>query len=401
MHPQQPRFDYRWRGVNAHGLPLEGIIRAQNKNIATILLYQQGIIVQHLKRTRHSYPKTSRKKITISFFKQLAVLLKANLILMHALETLKQTHHLPEFQTIISEIQDTLRKGLSFSKALAQYPHYFTPLMCQLIAIGEQACQFDLIILKIARYEEKQLSLIRKLYTALAYPVCIATITCCLLISLCIFVLPQFLNFYHTFQVELPQITRYFVAQAKFIQSYGILCICIIFFLMICLRLCYKKYYFLKKYFDYYLLRVPYLGSYLSRLFITRISDTLHLSLSGGLPLPESLYLLTTIISHTTYQEAIQRIHKAVQEGVSLHQAMRLTQAFPIEFLEMVAIGEESGKLIQIFSEITQHFENMTHHQTLLCCKLLEPLMMVILGLITGGFLLALYLPIFQLGAAF
>lgn len=393
------RFRFYWRGVNSQGEPTEGYIEANNKNIAAILLSRQGIVTHQLKRLKHEQRKTSKKKMIVSFFKQLAALLKANLPLMHALETLKRTQQ-PFLRQLIEHIQQHLQKGLPFSQALQQYPQYFTPLMCGLIAIGEQACQFDAIIFKLADHEEKQLQTQRQFYLSLSYPALVALVSLSLMIGLCVFVLPQFLSFYQAFQVKLPKITEFFIDLTQFIKSYGITSIAGSLMTMIGLSMLYQYHQPSKKRFDTALLRLPYFGNYFSILVMARTSGTLSLTLRAGLPLLESLRLLNHMGQNTKYQEAFLKIHQGVREGLSLTQAMRLTHRFSEEFIEMVAIGEESGKLSSMFSEIANHFEEIIKQHSILWGKLLEPLTMIVLGIIMGLFLLALYLPIFQLGVA-
>lgn len=400
MFTPPPRFLFFWRATSPEGQPIEGYIEASSKNVASILLLRRGITPHQLKRSTRYPKKTNKKRLTVSFFKQLAVLLKANLPLIHALETLKMTQHHHGLKQLIEQIQQHLQKGLSFSNALEQYPRYFTPLMCQLIAIGEQASQFDATIFKLAYHEETQLQTQRQFYLALTYPALIVIISLSLIIGLCTFVLPQFLSFYHTFQVELPQITRAFITLTHWIKSYGMLSTTLALLVLFASSAFYRRHLLFKQYLDHRLLQIPYVGRYVSTLIMTRLASTLSLTLQAGLPLIDALKLLTSIAGNTEYEKALLKIYNAVREGTSLTQAMRLTQRFSPDFIEMVAIGEESGKLASMFSEIATHFEETIKRQTLLWNKLLEPLTMVILGAVMGLFLLALYLPIFQLGVA-
>ncbi len=400
MFKPTPRFQFYWRATSSEGQPIEGYIEASNKNVAFILLSRRGITPHQLKRFGRYQQKSNKKRLVVSFFKQLAVLLKANLSLMHALETLKKTQHHDGLKQLIEEIQQHLQKGLPFSKALEQYPRYFTPMMCQLIAIGEQASQFDITIFKLAHHEEKQLQTQRQFYLALTYPTLIVIISFSLIIALCTFVLPQFLSFYHTFQVELPQITRFFITLTNWIKSYGTLIIVLALLTLLTSSTFYRNHLLFKQYLDHRLLQLPYFGPYVSTLIMTRIASTLSLTLQAGLPLIDALKLLKSIAGNTQYERALLKIYDAVREGASLTQAMRLTQRFSPDFIEMVAIGEESGKLASMFSEIATHFEETITRHTLLWNKLLEPLTMIILGAVMGLFLLALYLPIFRLGVA-
>ncbi len=401
MLKNHARVQFYWRGINRDGQRVEGHIEAKNKSIATILLTQQEISVKHLKRSERYLRRVIRKKDIVAFLCQLATLLKANLPLMHALETMRLTQHHHTVRQLIESIQRDLQKGFSFSRALQQHPQYFTPVMCHLIAMGEYASHLDAIIFKLAYNQERRLQTQRQFYLALAYPLLITMVSLSLIIALCTFVLPQFLQFYQAFQVTLPKPTQYLITLIRWIKSYGAMSMSFMLLWLVTTGLLYQHYRPCKAYLDRLLLRLPILGALLSKLIMTRLTDTLSLSLSSGLPLIDALRLLPTIASNIQYEETFIKVSSLVREGVSLTKAMRLTHQFSPDVIEMIAIGEESGKLAHMFSEIATQLEETVSRHTLFWSKLLEPITVLFLGVSMGALLLALYLPIFQLGAVF
>lgn len=400
MQQSSQRVQFYWQGTNTKGQLVEGHIQASRKSIATLLLLRQGITPHRLKRLGGLLPHRIRKKDIIKLLRQIATLLKAKLPLMHALETVKlsQTHE--TLRILVENFQTNLQRGLSFSKTLQQYPQYFSNLMSDLVAIGEQTSQLDSTLLSIVDNEEKNLKTQRQFSLILLYPTFVAVSCISLTMALSFFVLPQLFSFYETFHVELPRLTRYLIIATNGIKSYGISITGVVSLIFFVIHQLYCRCLPYRRYIDKRMLTLPLFGSLLTKMILIRLTHTFSMGLSSGLPLLDTLKLVRTVAHNTQFEEVLMNMYASVREGISLTQSMRLTGQFSPDFLEMVAVGEESGQLSQIFKETTTHLEEELERQTLLWSKLLEPMMMMALGIIIGILLLTLYLPIFRLEVA-
>jgi len=393
---------FYWQGVNAQGQATEGEIYAPSKTVASVLISRQGILIKKIKRldpSNRSWHRTIKKREITTFFRQLATLLHANLPLTHALKTMQNAHHNHNMRQLIHHLIEALKEGFTFAQALQRHPKYFTTLFCNLISIAEQTSSLHITTTKIADTQEKLLKNQQQFILALTYPLLILFITIGLMIALCAFILPQFLHFYDSFQVSLPALTQILIKLSTGLQCYGLYGLMILLAIPLIIRTLYQHFKKLACYFDSLLLKIPLLGAYFEELIIIRISHTLNLSLSAGLPVTEALILVGTITNNKIYERMLMQIHTQVSAGRRLTDAMRSTQRFSTYFLEMIAIGEESGKLTYVLSQIVKQLEAANQNKTTVWSKLLEPTIMVILGLAMGALILALYLPIFQLGA--
>ncbi len=400
MRNSHQRIQFYWQGTNTKGQRVEGYIQANRKRVAHVLLELQGITPNRLQRLGGLFARNISKKEIATLLRQISTLLKANLSLIQALQTVKLNQNRPSLRLLVETLEISLQKGFSFAKALSEHPQYFSSLMIDLVSVGEQTSQLELTLMKIVHNEERNLKTKRQFSLMLLYPAFIAFTCISLTMTLSFFILPQLFSFYETFHVELPKMTTYFMHFSNGVKSYGLIVLMQISLLICALRISYQHHQPMREYIDKHVLRIPFLGQMLSKFILIRITGCLSMALSSGLPLLETLEMTKKIIHHTAFEKAVTSIHTAVREGVSLMQSMRSTQRFPADLLEMVAVAEESGQLAQIFSEITNHLEDALTQHTLLWSKLLEPLIMVILGSIIGILLLTLYLPIFQLEVA-
>ena len=391
---------YKWHGTNNNGKKIQGIIIATNRITAKINLYEQNINIKKITKQFFLIKsiKTQTKDIYL-FTKQLAILINSGIPLIKCLEILIYSQKNLTFKQIIDTIKYTIISGGSLAMAFKQHPQLFNKLFCNLIAIGEQTGTIDIILNKIITHQDKIIHINKKIKLALTYPIIILLLTILITSVLLIFIIPQFQLLFANLNTELPVATLFIIQVAQLLQKFWPLLI--IFYIICHYALIYGYKYSLKCQFilDFLILKIPVIGNLIRKTIISRIMSTLHITNEAGLPLLESLQATRNIVHNIFYNQAISNIYTDINTGQQLEQAFKNTLLFPHFVTQMIAIGEESGNLEQIFNKIALYYDEEIDTIVNTIHNLLNPIIITILGIIIGGLVIIMYLPIFTLGS--
>jgi type IV pilus assembly protein PilC len=393
-------YNYTWSGKDKSGKAVKGEIRAGGEHVVLATLRRQGIQVGSVKRvSRRGGSKITEKDITI-FTRQLAVMMKAGVPLLQAFDIVGKGHGNPAVGRLLLDIKTEVETGSSLAQAFRKYPAYFDPLFCNLVAAGEQAGILDNLLDRLASYKEKILAIKSKIKSALFYPVSIIVVAVVITAVIMIFVIPVFKDLFKGFGADLPAPTQFVMALSDFFVAYWYIIFGTIFGALVALRFFYKRSTAMQNGLDRLILRIPVFGDVIRKASIARWCRTLSTMFAAGVPLVESLDSVAGASGNYVYYEATKRIQSEVSTGTGLTVAMQNTNVFPSMVLQMTAIGEESGALDAMLSKVADFFEAEVDDAVEALSSLMEPIIMVVLGGLIGGLVVAMYLPIFKMGAA-
>ncbi|KTD21727.1 type II secretion system F family protein [Legionella londiniensis] len=395
--------NYQWEGINQSGEKLQGVIEAKSVAIAKNELRKQGIITRKIIKKRKKFFDRKNRKIKQAditvFSRQLATMIEAGIPLVQAFDIVAKGQSNERMKKLVEEIKKDVESGLTFAEALTKHPAYFNELFCNLVDAGEKSGSLDIMLDKVATYKEKIETIKKKIKKALTYPLAVIVIAFLVTAGLLIFVVPQFESLFEGFGADLPALTRGVISLSEFFQAYwyiifgaaGAGVYAFIYFRNHSPAFAHNI--------DRYLLRLPVVGSILQKAAIARFSRTLSITFAAGLPLVEALKSVSGATGNYLYAEATNKIRDEVSSGQQLQLAMERTQLFPNMVVQMVAIGEESGALEQMLTKVADFFEEEVDNAVDSLSSLLEPMIMAILGVLVGGLVVAMYLPIFKLGS--
>ncbi len=389
------RFD--WTGIAQNGVLLKGEIRAANDMRARVALRQRGITPIKLVRPWRRQPSLSRKTISL-ILRQLATLIHAGVPLLAAMELLAKSQDHATASQILLQMRTDLQMGASLAQAMQQHPEAFDTLTCTLVAAGEQSGLLDVMLERIANYHEKMQAIKGKIRSALAYPIAILGIAFTVSLLLLWLVVPAFEQSFSSFGAALPWPTQLMIDGSNILREYGLLTFGLVGIAGFTLYRQWQTNSSWKTKTDAWLLDLPMLGSLFQKAALARWSQTLASLLSAGIPLLDALGPAGATAGNHCFIGASRKIRLQLQQGGSLSTAMRQQTIFSALPIQMVAIGEESGALDEMLRKVADIYEREVNDLVSMLSSLLEPLMMVVMGLIIGGMVMAMYLPIFQLG---
>jgi type IV pilus assembly protein PilC len=388
---------YRWNGINTLGKKIHGEIEADNKQKALSQLKNQPLLFlkMHEKKTFFISKKISPLLI-VFFFRQLATLIGAGVPIVQSLILLNQMNPHVFFQKMIHTIKMDLESGKLLSVSLRQFS-YFDHTLCHLIHVGEQSGTLEIILNRIAHHKEYKMHLKKKVIQSLFYPAIILSVALIISIIMLTFVVPHFAELFKTMHGKLPSLTLAVIALSHFIQNeYYIIFLLNVFFILV---LKYARTLpFVKQKMDYFILTLPLVGMMISKILLAHFARYLAIALKAGIPIAQALKMITETMGNLFYEKIIIDLHAAVCKGQALNQALHKQVHFPILMTQMVKIGEESGTLEKMLEKIAEIYESDVEHLITQLANLLEPLIMIILGVLIGGIIIAMYLPIFKLG---
>lgn len=396
---------YRYKGYNAQGQHVSGELCCPSLQLAKIQLRRQGI---HLKKIQTIARLPHRRILNISsiksteihlFTRQLATLLKANIALSQALELICSGLQHQRMQQLLQKLKNQVEGGQRFSQALTQQKQYFDTLYVALIQIGEQSGSLDIMLDRIACYQEKTERLKQKIKKALWYPLLISCVALCVSFILILKVVPIFRELFTSFSAELPLFTQWILNLSSWLQTYCLYLLSLIMVILSITRYGYQHSPKLRLLLERHWLKLPIFGDLLSKSIIARYYRTLATTFAAGVPLLEALEYTAAVSNNTLYQNAVIKIRDDVARGQQLHVAMRSSQLFPHMAVQMVQIGEESGALTEMLDNIAERFETEVAHTVEGLSTLLEPCLLIFLSLIVGSLVVAMYLPIFKMGS--
>ena len=395
-----PKEDlYTWEGKDKTGKVVRGEIRATGDAMVQAMLRRQGIQVSKVKKHKMARGGRISDKDIALFTRQLATMMKSGVPLLQAFDIAMKGSGNAALSRLLNEIRTDVETGLNLSQAFAKHPVHFDKLFCNLVAAGEQAGILDSLLDRIATYKEKILAIKSKIKSALFYPAAVVVVAGLVVSVMMLFVIPEFKSVFSSFGAELPAPTLIVIAMSDFfVQSwylvFGALIGAIVF-----IAWSYKRSTAMQIALDRTLLRFPVIGPIIRKATVARWTRTLATMFAAGVPLVEALDSVGGAAGNYVYLVATRQIQSDVSTGTSLTVAMQSSDVFPTMVVQMVSIGEESGQLDAMLSKVADFFEQEVDDAVAGLSQLLEPLIMVFLGTVIGGLVVAMYLPIFKLGA--
>ncbi|MDO9052540.1 MAG: type II secretion system F family protein [Gallionella sp.] len=390
-------FTFSWEGKDKSGKLIRGETRSVGEANLSAHLRRQGINVSKIKRVRSSAKAITEKDIAL-FTRQLATMLRAGVPLLQAFDIVGKGHNNPSVSKLLFAIKTDIETGSSLQQAFKKHPLYFDDLYCNLIGAGEAAGILDTLLDRLASYKEKILAIKGKIKSALFYPISILVVAFIITAVIMIFVIPAFKELFSGFGADLPAPTLFIMAISDFFVTYwwaifggiggGF----------------YTFFYFWKRSkpmqaaMDRILLKVPVFGALVRKATIARWTRTLATMFAAGVPLVEALNSVAGAAGNAVYFEATKNIQREVSTGNSLTVSMQNTEVFPSMVLQMVSIGEEAGSLDAMLSKVADFYEAEVDDAVEALSSLMEPIIMVVLGTLIGGMVVAMYLPIFKMG---
>ncbi len=394
---------FQWEGLDRHGGRTRGETYARTEALARADLRRQGIKIVKVKKKSKPLFGARKKKIKAKdiavFSRQLATMLSAGVPLVQAFDIVGRGHSNPSMQDMLMAIKADVESGSTLQESLAKFPDHFDELFCNLVRAGEQAGVLETLLHKIADYKEKIESIKGKIKKAMFYPAAVIVVAVIVTSILLIFVVPQFEQLFTGFGADLPAFTLMVIGISKWLQEwwYGVLVGCAatgyVFF-----RLKRRSATF-SHMLDRLVLRIPVIGVILHKAAVARFARTLSTMSAAGVPLVEALQSVAGATGNVVYSDALLRIRDEVATGHQLQSSMRESNLFPNMVIQMVAIGEESGSLDSMLAKVADFFEEEVDNAVDALSSLIEPMIMVFLGVVVGGLVIAMYLPIFKLGA--
>jgi len=395
---------FTWTGTDKRGVKVKGQFRGGSPAAIKADLRKQGIKPIAVRKKSTLFKATAKKKIIPKdlavFFRQLATMMSAGVPLVQSFEIIGRGHDNAGMQELLLKVKGEVESGTSLADSLAKHPLYFDDLVISLVSAGEQAGVLETLLDKIATYKEKTEYLKAKIKKAMFYPAAVIVVAIIVTAILLIFVVPQFEALFSNFGADLPAFTRVVVNLSEFMQAYwwlmfGIFGAAIFGFLQGKKRS--RKF---GRILDRTILKLPIIGPIMHKAAIARYARTLSTMFAAGVPLVEALQSVAGATGNVVYSDAVLMMKDSVATGQQLTFAMNQTGLFPNMVEQMVAIGEESGALDSMLSKVADFYEQEVDDAVDALSSLLEPLIMSILGVLIGGLVVAMYLPIFKMGAA-
>ncbi len=403
MASEKSLVTFAWQGVNRQGKSAKGEISALSISEAKNLLRKRGISTTKIKKQGSSFFGKGNEKITAEdiclISRQIATMLGAGVTLIQTLDMIARGHDKAKMRKMLTSIANEVKAGTPLSTALRKFPEQFEDLYCDLVETGEQSGALETIYERIATYKEKAEALKSKIKKAMFYPIAVVVVAFIVTTILLVFVVPQFEEIFSSFGAELPAFTQFVLMISRFVQDYGV-------FIAIGLGIAgwlfkraYKRSQALRDSLDAKVLKAPIVGAILMKASVARFTRTLSTTFAAGVPLIGALDSAAGASGNAVFRDAILYIKKEVAGGMPMHSAMRTTAVFPDMVTQMVAIGEESGAVDDMLSKIAEIYERDVDDMVDGLTALLEPLIMSVLGVVIGGLIIAMYLPIFQMGS--
>jgi type IV pilus assembly protein PilC len=392
---------FLWEGKDKRGNKVRGKSLAANEATLRADLRRQGVAATRVKTQSNIFRsggKVDNADIAV-FSRQLATMMSAGIPMVQAFEIIGNGHEKPAMQKLVLDIKANIEGGSTLHESLAKFPLYFDSLFVNLVEAGEQAGALESLLDKIATYKEKTEALKKKIKKALFYPIAVLCVAVIVSVILLVFVIPQFEALFKGFGADLPAFTQMVVNLSRFVQHQGW------WVALVIGGSGYAFFYFLKRSrkmqlaADRIMLKFPIIGPILVKAAIARFARTLSTMFAAGVPLVEAMQSVAGATGNIVYEEAVLRMKDEVATGGRLQRAMENTGLFPNMVIQMIAVGEESGSLDTMSAKVAEFYEQEVDNAVDSMSSLLEPLIMAILGVLVGGMVIAMYLPIFKLGS--
>ncbi len=390
---------YTWEGKDKTGKVVKGEMRAPGEASVSAHLRRQGINVSKVKKSATGSGKVTEKDIAL-FTRQLATMLKSGVPLLQAFDIVGKGHDKPAVSRLLMDIKTDVETGNSLEQAFRKFPLYFDDLYCNLIGAGEAAGILDSLLDRLATYKEKIQAIKSKIKSALFYPISIIVIAFVITAVIMIFVIPAFKDLFKNFGADLPAPTLVVMAISDFFVAWWWAIFAIVGGSVYGFFYAWKRNKKMQRLMDQLMLKIPVFGPLVRKATIARWTRTLSTMFAAGVPLVEAFDSVAGAAGNAVYADATKQIQRDVTAGNSLNAAMVSTNVFPGMVLQMVAIGEESGSIDSMLSKVADFYEAEVDDAVEALSSLMEPVIMVVLGTLIGGMVVAMYLPIFKMGQA-
>lgn len=394
---------YQWRGLNRKGKKISGELNASSLLELKAQLRKQGITPGKInKKAKPLFGMGGDKKVLpvdiAVVTRQIATMLGAGVPLVQTIEMIGSGHNNGNMQKLLATISNKLQSGIPLSECLREHPVYFDDLYCDLVNSGEQSGALETIYDRIATYKEKAEALKAKIKKAMTYPISVLVIAFIVTAILLIFVVPVFQDIFNSFGAELPAFTLLVIAISEFMQAYWYFGLAGMFLAGYLFKKAHLSSQQFRDSVDKKILRIPVIGEVLKKAAVARYARTLSTTFAAGVPLPDALASAAGASGNAVFRDAILEIRAEVTSGMQMNLAMRNCDIFPDMVIQMVAIGEESGAVDDMLAKVAAVYEQEVDNAVDNLTTLLEPMIMAVLGVVIGGLIIAMYLPIFQIG---
>ena len=395
-------LDFKYTGTNRRGQKVNGETTSKSIELARAQLRKQGIIVDNIKPKGKPLFKMNKaiKALNIAIFvRQLATMMKAGVPLTQSFEIVADSLENPSMKELVLKIKADIEAGSNFATALRKHPKYFDDLFCSLVESGEQSGALETMLERVATYKEKSELLKAKIKKAMKYPIAVIVVAIVVTAILLIKVVPVFAELFSSFGAELPAFTRLVVSMSNFMAAYYIPIFVVLGAIIIAFSQAKMRSKKFRDSLDRLALKMPIFGKIVYQAIIARFARTLSTTFAAGVPLIDALDSTAGVTNNVVFYNATQRIKEDVATGQQLQFAMRTTNLFPSMAIQMVGIGEEAGSLEEMLDKVATYYENEVDNAVDGLTSLMEPMIMAFLGIVIGGLVVAMYLPIFQMGS--
>ncbi|WP_024668375.1 type II secretion system F family protein [Pseudomonas syringae] len=393
---------YTWEGVDKKGTKTSGELSGHNLALVKAQLRKQGINPTKVRKKSVSiFGKGKKiKPLDIAFFsRQMATMMKAGVPLLQSFDIISEGAENPNMRTLVDSLKQEVSAGNSFATALRRKPEYFDELFCNLVDAGEQAGALESLLDRVASYKEKTEKLKAKIKKAMTYPAAVLIVAVIVSGILLIKVVPQFQSIFASFGADLPAFTLMVIGLSDIVQKWWLIIVIAFFATIFMLKRAYKKSQNFRDALDRFLLKLPIIGPLIFKSSVARYARTLATTFAAGVPLVEALDSVAGATGNVVFKNAVNRVKQDVSTGMQLNFSMRSTGVFPSLAIQMTSIGEESGALDAMLDKVATYYEEEVDNMVDNLTSLMEPMIMAILGVIVGGLVIAMYLPIFKLGS--
>lgn len=393
---------FSWEGTDRRGNKTSGVVNGTNMAVVKAQLRKQGIKPSKVKKQSAGLGATKKKKITpfdiAIFTRQLATMMKAGVPLIQSFDIVADGLENPTLRDLVLEIKNDVAAGNNFAGALRKHPKQFDDLFCNLVDSGEKSGALETMLDRVANYLEKTEILKKKVKKAMSYPIAVCVVAFIVTTILLVKVVPSFDAMFSDFGAELPAFTQFVVGLSVWMQEYWLTTLLTIAGLVYIFKEAKVRSEAFRDALDRFMLKLPIVGAIIDKSSIARFARVLSTTFSAGVPLVDALDSVAGATGNVVYRTAVYKIRDEVSSGTQLQFSMKATGVFPSMAVQMVSIGEESGALDTMLDKVASHFEDEVDNLVDNMTSLMEPIIMSVLGVLVGGLIIAMYLPIFQMG---
>ncbi len=393
---------FTWEGTNKQGAKIKGELSGVSPALVKAQLRKQGVNPQKVRKKSVSLFSAGKKikPMDIALFtRQMATMMKAGVPLLQSFDIIGEGFDNPNMRKLVDDLKQEVAAGNSFATALRKKPQYFDDLYCNLVDSGEQSGSLETLLDRVATYKEKTEALKAKIKKAMNYPIAVVLVAVIVSSILLIKVVPQFQEVFAGFGAELPAFTLMVIAISEALQAWWHVVLLGLFGAAYAFKTSHSKSERFRNWFDRFLLKVPIVGDILYKSAVARFARTLSTTFAAGVPLVDALDSVAGATGNVVFRNATMKVKNDVSGGMQLNFSMRTTGTFPSMAVQMTAIGEESGSLDEMLAKVATFYEDEVDNMVDGLTALMEPMIMAVLGVLVGGLIIAMYLPIFQLGA--